>query len=393
MASTLITVLSIILLTTTLSAASKFKRVCYYSCAGPKLNVKSVNGTLCTHLIIGFAIVTNKTITPQNENDTLIYADAVQLKGTFPKLKVMLSIGGGGEEAGFHEAVNDVASLSAFCSGVVDLVDKYGFDGVDIDWEFPGWSKHDQDKDNFVSLLRMLRKLFDDPARGKRLLLSIAVAAQLTIIKTSYDIPNIVKYVDLINLMSYDYHDYTPYLPFIEFNAPLYARASELGYLATLNTNWSAFFWVENGTPKEMLMVGIPTYSHNYILADKSLITPGSPSLGDSVEYSYSQVCALLENADTIYRFDSEAGVPYAANGYLWSSFEDRLSIARKAAFIRDNNFGGAMTYNLNNDDHKMSCTLTKFPLQTIIFDTLDANERLDAEFSNDVLIELGEQG
>jgi chitinase len=42
---------------------------------------------------------------------------------------------------------------------------RYGFDGVDIDWEYPGAPDrggHEEDGENFTKLLEQMRKEFDD---------------------------------------------------------------------------------------------------------------------------------------------------------------------------------------------------------------------------------------
>lgn len=80
-----------------------FQRICYFK-VDDKLNVSSVDGSLCTHLIVGFAIINNGKIVPTQPQDVEVYRNAVQLKKVLPQLKVMLSVGGGGGDMGFHEA-------------------------------------------------------------------------------------------------------------------------------------------------------------------------------------------------------------------------------------------------------------------------------------------------
>lgn len=70
--------------------------------------------------------------------------------------------------------------------------------------------------------------------------------------------------VDFINLMAYDYHYWTAYLPFTGPNAPIYAAANDYNYFATLNANWSVHKWVDEGMPKEKIILGVPTYAHTY---------------------------------------------------------------------------------------------------------------------------------
>lgn len=359
-----------------------FLRVCYYTIDNnPKsptfLPVKIINGTLCTHLIIGFASVIDGVLVA---NETTTYKEVISHRDKkYPSLKVMLSVGGGLNDGGFHEAVSTNDSRSRFVQSILDTLDKFKFDGLDIDWEFPAWSKYDMDRDNFIEFLRHLRTKIELKPRtnDEKYLLSVAVSPSFTIINVSYNITAMEPLVDFINLMSYDFHDYSSVFPIVEYNAPLYRRSSESGFLSTFNTAWAAAYWNNSGVPREKLMIGIPSYTHNYILFSKNTVTPGSPAVGDGGEFTYSQVCDFLANVSTSYTFDQEAKVPFAYNDQLWSSFEDRKSTFFKAIFIRNNGYGGSMLYNLNNDDYQFKCVMThRFVLQTVIYDVLTKPNR-----------------
>lgn len=183
------------------------------------------------------------------------------------------------------------------------------------------------------------------------------------------------KYVDFINLMSYDYHDFSEVFPFTAYNAPLFPREFDGGYLATLNTNWSALYWNQWGMSRDKIVVGIPTYSHSYVLADPNQNLPGSPASGTTDEFTYSQVCDFLAQTRTQYVFDEQAMVPYAYRDLVWISFDDRKSVAAKAKWIKANQFGGAMTYDLNCDDYSLRCdNSTRFVLHQIIYDILTSD-------------------
>ncbi|CAG2179695.1 unnamed protein product, partial [Oppiella nova] len=111
----------------------KFKRVCYLR-ADPiqRIDVQSINGSLCTHLILGFAVVINGTIAPHEANDVLYYENVTQLKKNFTDLKVMLSVGGGGMDgSGLHEVCSNQTNIDRFVSSVLDLLLKYNLDGLD----------------------------------------------------------------------------------------------------------------------------------------------------------------------------------------------------------------------------------------------------------------------
>lgn len=54
-------------------------------------------------------------------------------------IKVSLGLGGWNDSAGdkYSRLVNDPAARARFVDHMIDFLDKYGFDGLDLDWEYP----------------------------------------------------------------------------------------------------------------------------------------------------------------------------------------------------------------------------------------------------------------
>lgn len=200
------------------------------------------------------------------------------------------------------------------------------------------------------------------------MLLSVAVSASLTIIKMSYDIPEIIKYVDFINLMTYDLSLFKWYTPFVTHNSALFSRRNEISIFSTFNTAWAAQHWIESGVDRHKLMIGIPTYGRQYKLLSKTITRPGSPAVKDLGEMKFAEICKFLKMHGTVKVFDEEAKVPYAYNDDVWITFEDEQSITYKVNWIKSNGFGGVMTYSLNHDDYDLTCQKGKtFPLHHLI--------------------------
>ncbi|KAF8770977.1 Chitotriosidase-1 like protein [Argiope bruennichi] len=171
-------------------------RVCYYTVDNPAPIL--LNTTLCTHIIAGFSVVTNGVLDLGNDYKKKLYFQTTDLKKNNPELKVLLTVGGGGSNGGFSEALNSTSNRTKFIISTLATLGKYNFDGFDIDWEFPVWNDGiKEDKSNFISFLKEFRALSTFYAHlvGKPPpLLTVAVAAVQNIITSSYDIPGMAKY-------------------------------------------------------------------------------------------------------------------------------------------------------------------------------------------------------
>lgn len=108
--------------------------------------------------------------------------------------------------------------MCSFIGSLKEILQKHGLDGVDLDWEFPGFNaerksvKKNRERQHFSQLLREIRLEFIRERRG--FVLSVAVAAPKTIVDISYDVSELNKYVDFINVMTYDFHFYSKLTPF-----------------------------------------------------------------------------------------------------------------------------------------------------------------------------------
>ena len=357
--------------------------VCYYTVSGDlntlwELGPSHIDPHLCTHIIVGFAGLVNCSLDLGNSSS--VYKDVLALKNLQPELRVMISVGGSNElHLGFSEMVKSHGNRKRFIKSVLNVTKSFGFDGLDLDWEFPAWlGADDLEKIHFVQLLEELQREFHRAEQP--LILSVAVAAPQAIVDQSYDVVDMAKYVDFVNLMSYDYHFYVWYYPVTGLNAPLFPRSTESGYLSTLNMNFSAQYWLSKGMPREKLIVGIPTYGHSYKLdnpLNHGLLAPanGFGELGDMGFVCYPTVCQFLQNGAKRV-FENESKVPYAYKDREWVSYEDIASIYSKAEWIRANNFGGAMILSLNVDDWNNTCKFNEtFPLTRIVNKVLRSQE------------------
>nr|WOK42676.1 chitinase 3 [Diaphanosoma celebensis] len=342
------------------------KVVCYVTLPSdgwPTLTSENINGTLCTHIIIGFAHIWNNSLCPFKPNDEFYFKEVVSMKQFYPHLKILLSVGGGTKDAGFTETISSNSKREEFAIRSAKYLKSIGIDGIDIDWEFPAWYTPFEERFLFIKFVQELHMVYKNPIN--KLLISVAVAASKSIIDRSYRVAELANYVDFVNMMGYDLHSFKWYLPLTGHNSPLYARSDDWNMFGTVNLNWTAYYWVQLGMPKEKIIIGLPTYGQSYILYNPTFHGVYAPAVGAGFgggQIAYTAVCEFLANG-AIREYDYESRVPYAYQKRNWISYDDEQSLEEKAQWIQRNHFGGVMVFDLNCDDFSNVCGNITFPL------------------------------
>jgi len=118
---------------------------------------------LLTHINYAFALVGDDyRIAAMNEFDPGLYTRTVALKSQNPALKVSIAVGGWAASGPpFSNMARTQERRATFIQSVMDLLDTYGFDGIDLDWEYPVSEDRDgapEDRENYVHLVRELRR-------------------------------------------------------------------------------------------------------------------------------------------------------------------------------------------------------------------------------------------
>ncbi|CAG2203848.1 E3.2.1.14 [Mytilus edulis] len=258
---------------------STFKTVCYYPMSNT-INTttkdplpEGFDSSLCSHVIfIPTVIDRNNRIQPATPSHAALFQKAIPvIRQQNPKLIIMVSNVGH-----FDPVMESRENISQFVQSAVVLLRKYNFDGLDLDWEFPGWPMTEKPHGqihNFSIVLTELRKSFEMEAmqtNRTRLLLSAAVAATKEMAEKIYEMDYLKKALDFVNMMGYDYNGWGLLSPLTAYNSPLFPEAYDKYAFNTNNLAWSATHW-GSWVGKDKLMVGIPFYCHAFKLLTSSM--------------------------------------------------------------------------------------------------------------------------
>lgn len=366
--------------------------------AGPGGNIDKLDVRQITHLNYSFGLIvndekeeTNEALKDASQLHQIWLSPKVQsdlakiptLRKQNPNLKVLLSVGGWGAR-GFSGAAATPESRAVFIRSAQDVVEKYGLDGIDLDWEYPvngAWglvASQPADRDNFTALLKELRTAF-----GHKKLVTIAVGANAESPKSWVDVKAIAPLLDYINLMTYDMAYGTQY-----FNSNLY-DSTQWPTVAAAD-KYSADFVVNNylaaGLKPSQMNLGIGFYGR----VPKRTVEPGidwskpdaqknpvtqpyfgahevelfkslGVDLSKDTYVKYNDIVSKLLN-DPQKRFtehwDEQAKVPWlsvqSSDGkpLFALSYENPRSVSIKADYIKRKGLAGAMFWEYGADDN-----------------------------------------
>jgi len=300
-----------------------------------------------------------------------------KIKEQYPHLKTLISIGGWTWSRNFSDVAADPSKRETMAQTAVDFILTYGFDGIDIDWEYPveggdNIPHRPSDKENYVELVKLIRqKLNAQSARdGKTYLLTIAAAANQNYVN-NINVPEMMKYLDWINLMTYDYHG--GFDPQTNHNAPLYLNPNDnTGSIFSIDATVNAY--LNAGARPEDLNLGLPFYGRGWINVNATpstcLFHNGSPSTSMGLDrgtwegstWDYWDIKQNYINQRGYVRYwDDYAKCPYlfSEQTKVFITYDDTESLGYKLNYLKSKNLGGAMFWEFSGDKYGELLTFT----------------------------------
>ncbi|KZF20249.1 glycoside hydrolase family 18 protein [Xylona heveae TC161] len=318
--------------------------------------------TAYTHMNYAFAFVDPNSfaVAPMSAGDTELYPRFTALKKYNPGLQTWISIGGWSMNdpdqptaATFSNLAGSADAQSKFFKSLVNFMSTYGFDGVDIDWEYPvapERSGKPADFANYVSFLKNLKNALG--SGGHNYGLTITLPSSYWYMQ-NFDIKSIEPIVDWFNVMTYDLHgtwDSTD--PYIGAVVNAHTNLTEI-------TQTFDLLWRNSIDPSKVVM-GMGFYGRSFTLSDPSCNTAGCPfsSGGNPGPCSasagtlmYSEIEDIVSAGATVTE-DKDAGVAIVTwGGNQWVSYDNADTLKQKMDYANGKCLGGVMIWAASTDD------------------------------------------
>jgi len=378
--------------------------------------------SFCDILIYGWAGIDLNTNKVKSLNEKLdldegqgLYRQVTNLKNKYPKLKVLLGVGGNADPNRdiYLQLLENPSAFAIFINSAYTLIKTYRFDGLDLAWQFKTnkparirsgiggfWYSTkktfglagkplDANAELHRNAYRDLVRQVKDAIRPDNYLLTLTVLPNSNT-TFHYDVAGLIPNVDYVTLAAYDYQTWerNPYEA--DYHAPIYALHDRI---PESNIDHQVNLWLQNGAPAHKLIVAIPTHARSWQLTQDSTKTgvppirevenPGQAGIQTSTPgfFSYPEVCGLLPNPsnnhlkgehqplriqrDPTHRYGTYAyRLPDESGNYgLWVSYEDPETAQSKASYVVNKNLAGVAIHDLGNDDFRGSCTGDKYPI------------------------------
>ena len=242
-----------------------------------------------------------------------------------------------------YSAVTASAKFRAtFIRDLKEVIARYGYDGLDIDWEYPNGKA---DLKNFVTFMNEIRAAFPSPA----FILSTDIPNYPS---DGVDFAGLKKSVSWFNIMLYD--EAGPWTGDVQMNSPIYSDPANPNPQGSADQAATDFLTTYN-VPAEQLNMGTPFYGYDY-MDQKELYQNCDPCTDANVpSLNYgTQIKPLINRLGWVRHWDSIQEVPYLTradgrNGFI--TYDDSRSTYLKTYYsVWTRNLGGMFMWELSAD-------------------------------------------
>ncbi|MCL1989086.1 MAG: glycosyl hydrolase family 18 protein [Firmicutes bacterium] len=255
-------------------------------------------------------------------------------------IKAILSVGGWGA-GGFSNACSTPEGIENLSNSLVAIIDDYGFDGIDLDWEYPGLGSagidhSPADKVNFTAWVQSLRNKL-----GKDKLITMAAGAMQRCID-NLEIDKLVNLLDFFNVMTYDmcHNKYTCH------HTALY----ESPHSKSICGDKAIKLYEAAGVPLDKLVLGGAFYAR--IFQKASGLNTEFDGEVPTWTGGYVDTMERAEKAGGV-QYDEQAQAAYAFNSETkeYITFDDVRSLKAKYDYVKNRGLKGIMFWEYTCDD------------------------------------------
>ncbi len=238
--------------------------------------------------------------------------------------------------------------VETFADNIVNLINTYGFNGVDIDWETPT----DAETTLYVNMMEVIYQKVKE--NNPHHLVTTAITGGMWQ-PPRYGLTTSKNYVDYINMMTYGMVTAGGQYQNALYPASTYLNATlKIGktLLSCSIKESIELFKNQYQVPYDKIIVGVAFYGISQSRTYSST-TQSWSSWTSAGAISYSTLQAnYITNASYTKVYDERAGVPYIVNqeGSLFISYDNSRSILEKSAYIIQEGLAGMMYWEQGHD-------------------------------------------
>lgn len=357
-----------------------------WSIYGENYHISNIPAERLTHLIYGYANISEQGLVIHGD----VFADIKNsypgddptsttargnfrqmqlLKEKYPDLQIILSVGGWAWSKYFSDVSLTKESRERFTESLIDYIQTYHFDGVEIDWEYPvaggskpGTIKRPEDKENFVLLLFEVKKQLKQlEIERKKKYWFFATFSTEPHLYQGVDLKKVAEAVDYVSLLSYNYYGFwemktahrAPLHPFpVDGNEPSSSVSTYMEPMLAAIPPEKLLFTI---SPLATSWAGVSA-ENNGLNQTAKTIPSGAYDEGDfhSGTYGYSHILKMIENPAYQLHWDDRSKVNYLYSstemGGHFVSFESERSLEYKLDFIQQKGLGGVIFRDMYGD-------------------------------------------
>jgi len=296
-------------------------------------------------------------VTSRSANDQANLATLVALKKLNPNLEVVVSVGGGGEgSVGFSDMAITPEGRRNFVESAVTVIDRYHLDGIDIDWEYPGYTHatttvRPEDKQTYTLLLKELRERLDkEGARLGRHLITSSATGATPIWLEHTNMREASKYLDTVNMMCYDW--YNPVEKNTGHDSPLYTNPADP---KAISIDQAVKMNLAAGVPARKIVIGVPFYGRKWMgvySTNNGLFQPIPSTAAPQEELAFSDIAPLINAQGYIRYWDpvSQTSYLYNAETKTFITYNDAETEIARTKYVRAHHLGGIMFWQYSHD-------------------------------------------